>query len=144
MHTFYSNKCILSDNRGWKSGTCQSQATIWQTRTSVTAKSKLYIAKFTDKWLPGVQHAHAPTMPAQTISAISSVIMSHKLPAIPSVLSPVESPEVNNRMFICVNHISRVCGLLHRPSHYSINLSLEVLIWGRPGKTHHLGNVFGL
>ena len=45
-------------------------------------------------------------MLAQTSSAITSVRMSHKCPAIPSGLSPADSPEVNNsvsnRMFLRV------------------------------------------
>ena len=49
------------------------------------------------------KNAKTATKSAQTSSDITSVRMSNTCPVIPSVLSPLESPDVSNKMFLCVN-----------------------------------------
>ena len=62
--------------------------------------------KCSDKWLPFLQQipiVNAAMKSTQTNSAIASVRMSNTRPAIPSVLSPVESPDASNKKFSSVN-----------------------------------------
>ena len=94
------NIVLLAKNAA---GKLKSNTTVDVWRFYRTAKIKC-----TDKWLPSSQHLltvyiNAAMKNVQTSSVITSVRMSNTRPAIPSVLSPVESPDASNKMFSCVN-----------------------------------------